>query len=66
MGGVCSKHVEMRNTYRILVEKPQRQKPFERLVVDGGMILKSILGKQNFRVWSGFIWFRTGTSRAQL
>jgi hypothetical protein len=34
----------------------------EDLGIDGRIILNWILGKQGKRVWTGFIWLRTGTS----
>jgi len=34
----------------------------EDLVIDGRMILEWILGKQGWKVWTGFIWLRMGTS----
>jgi hypothetical protein len=46
---------EKRNAYRVLVGYPEA---YENLGVDGIIILKRILNKQNGRVWSKFIWLR--------
>jgi hypothetical protein len=45
MGGACSSHGEMRNVYKIFVEKPEEKRPLRRLGVDGRIILKCILGE---------------------
>jgi hypothetical protein len=36
----------------------------EDLVIDGRMILKMIMKKQNGKVWGGFVWHRIGSSDA--
>jgi hypothetical protein len=53
---------EMRNAYKILVRKPEAKRALgEDLDLDGSIILKWILGKYGWRVWTGFIWLRIGT-----
>jgi hypothetical protein len=51
----------MRNVHKILVRKPDR-KTTEDLGVDGMIILEWLLEKYGGKVWTGFIWFRIGTS----
>jgi hypothetical protein len=41
---------EMRNAYKILVRKSEGKRPLADLGVDGRIILKSILEKQDARV----------------
>jgi hypothetical protein len=43
---------EMRNVYKILIEKPDGKRPLTR---PRRIILKWILGKYGLRVWVGFI-----------
>jgi hypothetical protein len=52
---------EMRNAYKILFRKPEGKNHSEDLGVDGMVILKWMLGKQGWRVWTviGF-WTETG------
>jgi hypothetical protein len=57
---------KMRNAYKILVGKHEGKNHSEDLGVDGGIILEWILGKYTWRVWSGCIWFRIGTSSGLL
>jgi hypothetical protein len=45
MGMACSRHVEKRNAYRILVGKPEGKRQLGRLDVRGRIILKCILEK---------------------
>jgi hypothetical protein len=53
---------EIRNAYKILVEKPARKRDHsEDLDVDGRIILECILGKQVRNVWIEFTWLRIGT-----
>jgi hypothetical protein len=54
--------MEMRNAQDILVGKPERKRPLEDLGIDWRKILKGILGKLGRRMWTGFIWLRTGIS----
>jgi hypothetical protein len=49
---------EMRNIYSFMLCKLEGKRPLRR----PGMILKWILEKYCVRVWSGFSWFRIGTS----
>jgi hypothetical protein len=53
---------KMRNAYKLVVRKPQGKRPLgrcrHRWEDNIGMKLKDGGGK----VWSGCIWFRTGTS----
>jgi hypothetical protein len=43
-----------------LVEMPEGKNHSEDLGVDGITILKWIIGKQFWGVWTGFIWFMKG------
>jgi hypothetical protein len=38
------------------------KKDFQSLHVNRMILLKCVLKKQGMRVWSGFMWLRTGTS----
>jgi hypothetical protein len=57
---------EIRNTYRILVRKPEGKKHLEDLRTDGRIILKLILKRQGGRVWIGFTWLKIGISGSPL
>jgi hypothetical protein len=52
---------EMRNEYKILVGKLEGKRPCS-LGIYWRTLLKLILEKQDWRVWTGFIWHRKGTS----
>jgi hypothetical protein len=52
----------MRNTYKILVGKPEGKRRFENLGVGGKLILEWILGKLEGKVCTGIIWLTIGTS----
>jgi hypothetical protein len=53
---------EMRNAYKILDGKPERNRQLEDIGVDGKIILEWILGKWGRKMWTGCIWLRIGTS----
>jgi len=48
----------MRNTNTIFIGKLKGKKRLEGVEVDERIILKSVLKKQDTRVWTGFIWLR--------
>jgi hypothetical protein len=52
---------EIRNVYKILVGKPEPDYLGD-LGIDGKRVLEWILGKWGGKVWTGFIWYRIGTS----
>jgi len=52
---------EMRNSYDILVGKPEEKDHLQDLAVGEKIILEWILGKLAGRVWTGCSWFRVGT-----
>jgi hypothetical protein len=52
---------EMRNVYTILVGKPKGRYHSEDLDVVGRIILKWILGKEGWRLCTGFMRLRIGT-----
>jgi hypothetical protein len=60
----CSTHREKRNAYRILVRKPEGKSPLGRPRCKGWIIrvLRRILERQDWVVWTGLIWLRIGTS----
>jgi hypothetical protein len=51
---------ETRNTYRI--GEPEGKKPLGRLGIIGKVISKWALKKEVVKMWTGFIWLRTGSS----
>jgi hypothetical protein len=56
---------KMRNAYKILVAKPEGKISHGRLRHRWKNNVR-ILGKQSGKVWTGFIWLRTKTSRRQV
>jgi hypothetical protein len=46
-------NVGRRNAYNSLVEKLEGKRPLGNLGIDGRIILKCILGKKGYMVWSG-------------
>jgi len=53
---------EIKNVYRMLSENLKGRDHPGNLGIDGRTILERILGKQDGKVQTGFIWLRTGTS----
>jgi hypothetical protein len=53
---------EMRSEYKILVRMPKGRDHLEDLDVDGRIVLKCILEKWVWMVWTGSVWLRTGSS----
>jgi hypothetical protein len=49
---------DMRSSYKILVGKPERKRPLERLERSWGIILEWVLRKWGGKVWIGFIRLR--------
>jgi hypothetical protein len=56
---------EKRDTYRILMGKPERKRPLGR-PRRGWTILKGILEREDGMVLIGLIWLRIGTSEGLL
>jgi len=52
----------MRYAYRILVGKPEGKRPLGRPRRRWEDNIRMDLGKWSGKVWTGFIWFRIGTS----
>jgi hypothetical protein len=52
---------EITNGCKILVRNMKGIDHLEELGVDGRIILELILGKQDGKVWTEFIWLRVGT-----
>jgi hypothetical protein len=48
----------MRNSYKILVGKPEGKRPLGYLGIDGKIILKKILKAWDVRLQTTFIWLR--------
>jgi hypothetical protein len=48
--------VKMRSMYKILVGKPERQRPLGRLGIDGRIILEWIVRKYSGKMWTGCVW----------
>jgi hypothetical protein len=61
MGEACSTQGKIRNTYKILVGKPEGKRLF---VKNRGehwrMVLNCMLRKYGVSTWVGFIWIRIG------
>jgi hypothetical protein len=55
-------HREETNTYRVLVENPEKKRLLGRPSVDGSIILKLILKKYADTLWTGLIWVGIVTS----
>jgi hypothetical protein len=55
MGGACSTQWDVRNSYKILVGKPEENKPVERPRCRCDL-------KQDMRAWTGSFWPRIRTS----
>jgi hypothetical protein len=53
---------EMRNACRILSEHLKGRDHLENIGIDGRIILKWILRKEDETAWTEFIWCRAGTS----
>jgi hypothetical protein len=51
----------VRNVYKVLVGKPEWEQCMVGLGIDGRVILKWILSKQDCSIWTGFILFGIGT-----
>jgi hypothetical protein len=52
----------MRKAYKILIRKSEGKRPLGRQGTNGKIILQWILEKQDEKLWTAFIWFRTETS----
>ena len=50
-----------RGVYRVLVRKPESQRPLGRRGADGKIILKRIFRKWNVGLWTAPSWLRIGT-----
>jgi hypothetical protein len=57
---------EERNACRILVEKPERNRPLDKPRRGWEIVLKYYISDNYDRVWSGFIWLMIWTSGAIL
>jgi len=62
MGGALTRIAEKRNTYRILMGKPEGRGPLGRPRRAWWTILIWILKKQNGNAWTGLVWFGTRTN----
>jgi hypothetical protein len=61
MGRACDTNGENRNTYRILVGKPERKRPLGRPRSRWVDNIK-LDHRQDGMIWTGSIWLRIGTS----
>jgi hypothetical protein len=52
---------ESRNTYGVLVGKPEGKRPLGRPSLIGNTVVKWSLKKENGREWTGLIWLGIGT-----
>jgi hypothetical protein len=60
--GYAARMGEMRNVYKILVERPEVRDHSEDLGVDEIIIFEWMLDKYVGKMWIGFMWLRIGTS----
>jgi hypothetical protein len=60
--GAYSTHRRDKNVYEILIGKLEWRNHLEDLGVDEKVLLESVIEKQGGKVWTGCIWFMTGTS----
>jgi hypothetical protein len=58
----CERERKKRNTYRVLMGRPNGKRLLDRSSHIWEMILKWILRKQDGRMWVRFIWLWIGTS----
>jgi hypothetical protein len=61
LGGACGTYRQKRHTYRVWCTNSQKYH-LENLGVDGRIILKRALNKQDARAWIGCIWLGKETS----
>jgi hypothetical protein len=66
MGGACSSDGEGRGVYRVLVEKPERKRPFSVMRCRWGIILIWIFRKWDVGLWTGLSWLRIETGGGHL
>jgi hypothetical protein len=57
----CSMYRDIRTAYKILVGEPGGRDDWEVSELDGGIMLKLILRKQVWMVWTRFIWIKIDT-----
>jgi hypothetical protein len=62
MDGARSAHGEMRNAYKMLVEKPEGKRCLRRPRHRWEDNIKTQLKEIGIGLWIGFIWLRIGTS----
>jgi hypothetical protein len=62
MGRACSTNGEKRNAHRILVGSPEKRDHWEDQDVGEWTILKQVLERLNFLLWTGLIWLKIRTS----
>jgi hypothetical protein len=52
--------IEMRNVYKICVEKSEGKRPLLRTKRRWEVLFKLILGEYGGNLWTGFMWLRIG------
>jgi hypothetical protein len=57
---------EMGNAYRVLVGKPEGERPLKDIDIDMRIQLKRFVRNWDVRVWIGFDWRRIGSSSGLL
>jgi hypothetical protein len=62
MDGACSLNVDKRNAFRLLMGKPEGNRPLGGPRRRWWIILRWILEREDRVVWTGLIWHRIGTS----
>jgi hypothetical protein len=60
--GTCSTHGEVKDVYRVLVGRPEGNRPCEDQIVGGRITLRWTLVRELSMRRTGFGWFRIGSS----
>jgi hypothetical protein len=61
LAGLVARMAYKRNSYRLLVGKPEGKRPLGRPRLGGWIILGWILERWDGVIWTGLVWLRIGT-----
>jgi hypothetical protein len=65
MGRASSESGERRGVYKVLVSKPEKNRPLGTPRLDGRIILRLTFRKWDVGVWTGSSWLRIGTGTCE-